>query len=345
MNKGLLLCVLMIVGCGVTVKNTRLFQFIYEVNIDSTDGKKLEVWMPVPRTNEVQTISELEINTGGLKYSIEDDIRHNNKYLYINHENGTTKLTKVIMTFNVHRQEHQNVNYTDVNPQKYLGSYSTVPVGGIFDKIVADNNLSGHNIRKIYDLVLEGMHYGKPKSMDNKFYQESWLNENEKYGIKQVSLDEVVRLYKKAEKAGDSYTFGNGNSIYACDIGVGNCTDYHSYFISLNRTLNVPTRFHMGFPISRDESGKVDGYHCWADYYIYGRGWYPVDISEADKVPDKKDYFFGTVDENRVEMMVGRDFILKGYESKTTNFFIYPLLEINNKESFSFTNNISYKNL
>ena len=28
-----------------------------------------------------------------------------------------------------------------------------------------------------------------------------------------------------------NYTFGNGNSIYACDIGVGNCTDYHSYFI------------------------------------------------------------------------------------------------------------------
>ena len=95
MDKRIVLSILLIMGCGVTTKNTRLFQFIYEVNIDSTEGNRLEVWLPIPRTNKVQTISALEINTGGLEYSIENERDHNNKYLYINHENGTTKPTKV----------------------------------------------------------------------------------------------------------------------------------------------------------------------------------------------------------------------------------------------------------
>ena len=101
----------------------------------------------------------------------------------------------------------------------------------------------------------------------------------------------------------------------------------------------------MGFPIPSGESGKVGGYHCWADYYVENKGWYPVDISEADKAPKKKDYFFGNVCESRVEMMVGRDFELKGYELDIVNLFIYPIMEINDKESSNYKKNFTYKNL
>ena len=44
-------------------------------------------------------------------------------------------------------------------------------------------------------------------------------------------------------------------------------------------------------------------------------------------------------------MMVGRDFILKGYEPEITNLFIYPIVEIDDKESIKFNKNFSYKNL
>ena len=97
--------------------------------------------------------------------------------------------------------------------------------------------------------------------------------------------------------------------------------------------------------IPLENEGLVDGYHCWADYYVEGEGWYPVDISEADKHPQKSDYFFGTVCENRVEMMVGRDFVLEGYGEETVNLFIYPLLEIDDEPSTSFTKHFSYKNI
>ena len=205
--------------------------------------------------------------------------------------------------------------------------------------------LSKNNVWKFYDYVLQGMHYGKPKSIYDKYYKNPWLSPDEKYGLKQVGRDKVVSLYQKSIKEGSNYTFGNGNAYYACDIGVGNCTAYHSYFMSLDRTMGIPARFHMGFLIPSGEEGKVDGYHCWADYYVDGEGWYPVDISEADNNPDRKDYYFGTVDNNRVEMMLGRDFVLKGFESKMINLFIYPLLEVNDKKSSAFTKSFKYKSL
>ena len=351
MKKVKLFCFIIIttgaIKSSIPLKNekVRTFQFTYTVSIESTDGKKLEVWIPVPQSNQVQTIFNLKFDTNGLNHNIEYEKTHGNKYLYINDKRGTSVETNISMSFDVIRREHQHMIYNNVDPKNYLGPYQTVPIGGVFNKIIADNNLSKNDIRGIYDYVLEGMHYGKPKSVYDKYYKDPWLSPDEKYGIKQVGRDNVVSLYQKANEEGSNYTFGNGNAIYACDIGVGNCTDYHSYFMSLDRTLGIPTRFHMGFPIPTGEEGTVGGYHCWSDYYVDGQGWYPVDISEADKNSDRRDYYFGTVDNNRVEMMIGRDFILKGYEPETTNLFIYPLIEVNNKTSSAFTKSFSYKNL
>ena len=44
-------------------------------------------------------------------------------------------------------------------------------------------------------------------------------------------------------------------------------------------------------------------------------------------------------------MMVGRDFILEGYENGNINLFIYPLLEINDKNSDAFSKSFSFKNI
>ena len=44
-------------------------------------------------------------------------------------------------------------------------------------------------------------------------------------------------------------------------------------------------------------------------------------------------------------MMTGRDFILDGYDNGILNFFIYPILEIDDKISSDFTKEFSYQNL
>jgi len=337
-------------GCKKNKQSSRSFVFNYEVVLEPSNGKKLELWLPVPQSNEVQTISSLMIQTGDIPYVVKDETVHRNKYVYIYANDGINEEKKITMKFKVLRNEHSNIHFEDVDVSQYLGASSMVPVGAIFDSIIKENNLydkknKDREMRNVYDYVLSGMHYGKPKSVDDIYYNDPWLSEHGKYGMKQVSRDDVVNLYKEAKENESSYTFGNGNSIYACDIGVGNCTDYHSYFISLSRTMDIPARFHMGFSIPESNEGEVGGYHCWADYYVEGEGWYPVDISEADKAPEKSNYFFGRVCENRVEMMVGRDFELEGYQGRIANLFIYPLLEINDVKSNAFKKRFSFKNL
>ena len=352
MKNAVWLIVILIAACGLhfSIKDTnkfnqRIFQFTYEVEIEATNGKKLEVWIPIPQTNEVQTISNLTFETNKLDYKIKDEKVHGNKYLYILDENGISSPETISIKFDVIRKEHSSLSDRGVNPQNYLGSYNTVPTGSLFSKIIDENDLSKSNVRGIYDFILSGMHYGKPKSVDDIYYKVPWLSSDSIYGRKGVTRDDVVKLYQKSKSEGGNYTFGNGNSIYACDIGVGNCTDYHSYFMSLGRTLNIPVRFHMGFPIPDNGEGQVGGYHCWADYYVEGEGWYPIDISEADKTPEKRDYYFGTLDPNRVDIMVGRDFILEGYELESTNLFIYPLMEVDDIKSNAFTKSFYYKSL
>ena len=202
MMKKILLIIIILSACvtkspsPLKTGNTRSFQFTYSVDIESTGEEKLELWIPVPKSNEVQTISNLKFNTNGLQYSIENEKIHGNKYLYINDENGITKATNILMTFEVLRYEHQNMVYNNIDPSIYLGAYRTVPIGGVFEKIISDNNLSKNNIRDIYDYIIEGMHYGKPKSVDDIYYNDPWLNPDEKYGMKQVGRDNVVNLYQ-----------------------------------------------------------------------------------------------------------------------------------------------------
>src|SRR5262249_36580780 len=70
----------------------------------------------------------------------------------------------------------------------------------------------------------------------------------------------------------------------------------------------------------------VQGYHCWAEFYAPGAGWVPVDISEARKHPELKDYFFGNLSGNRVLMTRGRDLLLEpDAAGRRLNYFVYPM--------------------
>src|SRR5258708_7824089 len=99
----------------------------------------------------------------------------------------------------------------------------------------------------------------------------------------------------------------------ACDVGKGNCTDFHSLFISLARARQIPSRFEIGLQVPPGKpSGKIDGYHCWSEFWDPRDGWTPVDASEAWKHPERHAYYFGTFDPDRVQLSVGRDLMLPG---------------------------------
>lgn len=145
------------------------------------------------------------------------------------------------------------------------------------------------------------------------------------------------------DKSGTGW--GRGDAVWACDAKRGNCTDFHSPFIAMTRAAGIPARFLIGFPLpEQSHAGEIPGYHCWAEFYLEGTGWVPVDISEAWKNPAKHDYFFGSLDDNRVQFSAGRDIKLNPPQAgPPLNYFVYPYVEVDGRPYGSVENRFSFK--
>ena len=145
-------------------------------------------------------------------------------------------------------------------------------------------------------------------------------------------LYSIVEDHMKYDKSKPGY--GNGDSVWACDSKTGNCTDFHSLFISLARSRDIPARFQIGFSIPTDKpSGTIGGYHCWAWFHVDGQGWLPVDISEADKHPEMKSFFCGNLTADRVTFSTGRDIkLIPASKAESLNYFVYPHVEVDGKQ-------------
>jgi len=123
--------------------------------------------------------------------------------------------------------------------------------------------------------------------------------------------------------------WGRGDTRRVCLLGTGNCTDFHSLFISMARASRIPARFKIGVVIPQVASGTIPGYHCWAEFYEGGRGWVPVDASEAWKQPELADYYFGARDPSRLLISVGRDIqLVPRPQGNPVNIFFYPYVEV-----------------
>jgi len=158
------------------------------------------------------------------------------------------------------------------------------------------------------------------------------------------AIYDYVFTTMRYDKTGTGW--GRGDSEWACDSKHGNCTDFHSLFASMARSQHIPTRFSIGFPIpAAKHSGPIAGYHCWADFNV-DRHWVPIDISEAWKAQEKKDYYFGSHDDNRVQFSVGRDITLAPPQrGKPLNYFVYPYVEVDGSEHINVRNDFSFEDV
>ena len=156
------------------------------------------------------------------------------------------------------------------------------------------------------------------------------------------ALYDYVFQTVRYDKSGTGW--GRGDALWVCDSKHGNCTDFHSLFISLARAEGIPARFEIGFPVPAVAEGVIPGYHCWAEFFVNGVGWVPVDISEAWKDPTKHDYFFGALDANRVQFTLGRDSTLQPKQAgEPLNYFIYPYVEVDGKPFENIEKKFSYQ--
>jgi len=282
-------------GDGVSVIATRNFEFTYNVILPGIPktAKEIDIWIPLPQSDDFQKIVDINIKSS-VPYSIDKEPEFNNAFLAIHLNDDIPDSIKITLLIKVHRNIRGLSPQQDDEVKKYLGADELVPIDGQIaqeaKQVTKDMETTIQKVRAIYDNI-----------------------------VKTVSYD----------KSGTGW--GRGDALYACNIRKGNCTDFHSLFMGMCRSIGIPARFVIGFPLPEKlREGEIPGYHCWAEFYIDGTGWIPVDASEAFKHPDKKEFFFGNLDPNRIQFTVGRDIQLQGNAHKL-NYFIYPYCLLDGK--------------
>ncbi len=287
----------------------RTFRFTYNFTVKDipSGAKQVRVWIPVPQTDQHQTVRVLAVKSP-VKTRITQESEYGNRMMYAEIENSAPGNAEFTVEYKITRREFSRGDYeqlkqTDRKPGVVSASMT---------RLLAPDTLIPTD-GKIKELAVEvtGTQVGAVAKAKAAY---DYLFTNMRY-----------------DKTGTGW--GRGDAVWACDSKHGNCTDFHSPFIGMLRADGIPARFDIGFPLPENKNkGDIAGYHCWAEFYAPKTGWIPVDISEAWKAKEKHEYFFGSVDANRVQFSTGRDVTLSPrQDGPALNYFVYPYVEIDGK--------------
>ncbi len=261
-------------------------------------GSRVRVWLPVPPSNEHQEVETLGADLP-TKAETATEPTYGNKILHFEVAGPASGEIAFRTSYRVDRHEIHGLSdkgrteLTEEQRKLFLAANAKVPLEGKPLDLLAETHIPDDSLamaRILYNRVDDHVAYDKSRP-----------------------------------------GYGNGDVLWVCDSRFGNCTDFHSLFISLSRAKGLPARFEIGFPLPPERGqGAIGGYHCWALFHSEEKGWVPVDISEADKHPDMKHYYFGNLTENRVTFTTGRDLqLVPPQQGAPLNFFVYPYIEVN----------------
>lgn len=303
--------------------STRSFEFTYQVHFPATANPAgpVHLWIPLPQPDGYQDLSALHIDSP-VAYSQGRDPEYKDGFAEFkpSPEQAAAGFD-VTLRFTATRHEHkvalnaalENASATlppDPLIHRYLEPDKLVPLSGTIAELAKEHTVGDstqlEKARHIYEYVVATIRY---------------------------------------DKTGQGW--GRGDAIWACTSKRGNCTDFHSLFIGMMRASGIPARFEIGFPLPEGKTeGEIPGYHCWAEFYLSGIGWVPVDASEAWKNPAKHYYFFGAHDVNRVFFTYGRDIHLSSdQKGDPLNYFIYPYAEVNGQPVKDLQTHFSFRDL
>ena len=315
---GLAVSALIAAALPATAQTGRVLttQFTYTATVPAAPPgtRALDVWLPIPSDSPWQRITGLTV-TAPIAYQLTTEAHYGNRMVYV-YDTQPAKPLSVTVRFTTARRQ---VRFSDLTirsaqalaPEIYLAADSRVPIGGGFKKIAGGLTLNEKtSLQKEHDLfrhVVATMHYD----------------------------------YKKT-----SPEYTQGDSAFVCDYKSGNCSDLHSYLISLSRSLGIPAVLEFGFPLSGipvarplPPDGKIAGYHCWIWFWNTERGWTPMDAADARRWADAgnqavSDSLFGSLvlERSAVAFSRGRDLTLSPpQKAGPLNYFIYPYAEADGK--------------
>ena len=248
------------------------------------DAKTIEIWLPYPQSDRYQDVYNITVDSP-YPASVHYEPEYGNSFLYIKANKPKEKEIKV--TVNLFADRYEAIN--KIEPEK---------VGELEGDITQ------------YRLYLEENQYKAINKDIKKIAQDLMKNKKTYYEKVKVIYDYV---YDNMEYDKTTPGFGTGDVGRACSIKKGNCIDFHSLFSAIASAAGIPSREVSNFDLPFGEVApnycKV-GFHCSVEVLLPGYGWIPLDISHAKKGRGSKDYYFGSLDNFRLQIGHGRNVLL-----------------------------------
>ncbi len=278
-------------------------------------GEEVKLWLPYPVSDADQVVTDVSYRGDYAEAGIYTDRRFGNPILTVRWD-AAAKERHLTFTFKLQRDEvehrelpEQEAAWDPADYALYLGPTRLGPIDG--------------PVKELAERIVKGKVTVKDKA--RALYD--WICEN---------------MFRDPATRG----CGEGDVCVLLLAPGGKCADIHSVYVALARSVGVPAREVFG--IRQGKGGETDittWQHCWAEFYLPGYGWVPIDPSDVRKkmltenltlespmTAVYRDYFWGGIDAYRVKLSTGRDIKLPGApQGQPLNYLMYPYAEVGGK--------------
>lgn len=283
-----------------------------ETRIDlpaSPGGSRARLWVPLPRDERHQSVLSIDYPHPG---QITRDAELDNRFVYFEFHPASSMPSQIVVRCEVVRQALKGtagpVTGAPESVERWRRADRLLPIDGRA-KAMADSIVRGSN---------------DETDKARRIYQ---------FVLDHMSYDKSVPGW------------GDADFLRACEVGKGNCTDFHGMFLALCRAQQIPARLEIGVELATDGTTAVTGsYHCWAGFFTDKSGWTPVDVSTAWKrsqaarlaneqriAQDERFALFGALDAYRICFSHGLDVPTAPPASGPVRYLVDPVLEIDGK--------------
>jgi transglutaminase-like putative cysteine protease len=284
-----------------------------EVDLSKQEqGKETRLWLPYAVSDKNQLVTDVQIAGDYATSAVYTDRENGTPILFAGWKKDAAS-RKLTYSFKVQRDEMRVAKLPTKEPAwnpadyaEFLRPTSMGPVGG--------------EVKQLADSIVKG----KKTVLEKAKAIYDWTCEN---------------MYRDPETRG----CGKGDVCELLKRPGGKCTDISSVYVALARAAGVPAREVFGIRLGKKEVQDItDWQHCWAEFFLPGSGWVPVDPADVRKAMlveklDLKDpktaeyrkYYWGGIDAYRIKIASGRDIVLNPPQAAAPlNTFGYPYAEV-----------------
>lgn len=280
----------------------------------TSDTKKVDLWIPYPLSNGAQKITDMNIAGNYEASAIYRDDTSEAVFVHAGWDVVKAQ-PEMTMRFHIDQQSRKVAGLKDAGlpipapiRERYLQSTLEVPADAFTQQaaeIVAGKKTLLEKARAVYDWTVD-----------------------------HTVRDPNVKGCGLAKP---------GRTLLECNGG-GKCADISAVFVTMARAAGIPARDVYGLRLGSPKNGDItSGFHCWAEFYLPGTGWVPVDPADVRKMMlvhdlklgDKatkewREFFWGGDDLFRVTLNKGsRGVVLTpAQKGAPINYFMYPFAQV-----------------